>query len=227
MWRLVPYLRIYCCGDFLCLKAQMGPFVMPPCDSTPEYLLQVGNSRITVVTSYCMCINFSLRPFRAHLATAVCPWTLKKKYAISSLVLYILISVSSDLPSLHSLLSSVRDQLTPRGLTQTLAGTNLADTSFVPSATETFLCHDVYVWHGQKASPSMRAIALAKGVEVDRHVKKNKNKILYQLFRREPKVPISSVFNIDLVRASTSAKLKSYLLSLGPTRCTFELCAFR
>lgn len=73
-------------------------------------------------------------------------------------------SSSSPSYSLHELVLSSLEELTPRGI-QSSFGT-LTLEPFIHTSKEEYT-HDLYVWNGKCSTPLAKAVALAKGFEIE------------------------------------------------------------
>lgn len=103
---------------------------------------------------------------------------------------------STHTPTLCDLLASSMEALTPRGTSCSFGTLSLEP--FIQNTTEEFT-HDLYVWNGKNSSSLAKAVALAKGFEIERVLTQDKQSgALYQHFSRTPKAALSSHFVDDL-----------------------------
>jgi hypothetical protein len=98
--------------------------------------------------------------------------------------------------SLCELLASSMDELTPRGTTCSFGTLSLEP--FIHNTTGDY-SHDLYVWNGKNSSSLAKAVALAKGFEIERILMQDKlTGTLFQLLAKSPKAALSAHFVDDL-----------------------------
>lgn len=97
--------------------------------------------------------------------------------------------------SLHELVVSSIEELTPRGIASSFGTLTLEP--FIHTTREEYT-HDLYVWNGKASTPLAKAVALAKGFEIERVLVKEKTTgTVYRRFARGPKSSLSSIFRDD------------------------------
>jgi len=97
--------------------------------------------------------------------------------------------------SLHELVVSSIEELTPRGIASSFGTLTLEP--FIHTTREEYT-HDLYVWNGKLSTPLAKAVALAKGFEIERVLVKEKTTgTVYRRFARGPKSSLSSIFRDD------------------------------
>lgn len=99
--------------------------------------------------------------------------------------------------SLHELVVSSIEELTPRGIASSFGTLSLEP--FIRTTREEYT-HDLYVWNGKASTPLAKATTLAKGFEIERVLVKEKTTgTVYKRFARGPKSSLSSIFRDDFV----------------------------
>lgn len=113
---------------------------------------------------------------------------------------------NSHNPSLCDLLASSMEELTPRGTSCSFGTLSLEP--FIHNTNDEYT-HDLYVWNGKNSSSLAKAVALAKGFEIERILMKEKlTGSLYHQFARMPKVPLSSHFMDDLANFKQDSRIQ-------------------
>lgn len=98
--------------------------------------------------------------------------------------------------SLFDLLTSSMEELTPRGTSCSFGTLSLEP--FIHNTTEEYT-HDLYVWNGKNSSSLAKAVALAKGFEIERVLTQDKHTgALMHHFAKTPKAALSAHFIDDL-----------------------------
>lgn len=98
--------------------------------------------------------------------------------------------------SLQELVLSSIEELTPRGIASSFGTLTLEP--FIHTSREEYT-HDLYVWNGKSSTPLAKAVALAKGFEIERVLVKEKiTGTVYRRFARGPKSSLSSIFKDDI-----------------------------
>jgi len=110
--------------------------------------------------------------------------------------------------SLHELVNSSIEELTPRGISSSFGTLTLEP--FIHTSREEYT-HDLYVWNGKSATPLAKAVALAKGFEIERVLVKEKIiGTVYRRFARGPKSSLSSIFKDDIDEGKHLSDNKRY-----------------
>eukprot|EP00026_Physarum_polycephalum_P003029 Phypoly_transcript_03038.p1 GENE.Phypoly_transcript_03038~~Phypoly_transcript_03038.p1 ORF type:complete len:836 (+),score=135.47 Phypoly_transcript_03038:48-2510(+) len=110
--------------------------------------------------------------------------------------------------SLHELVVSSIEELTPRGIASSFGTLTLEP--FIHTTRDEYT-HDLYVWNGKASTPLAKAVALAKGFEIERVLVKEKTTgTVYRRFARGPKSSLSSIFMDDFDEGKGFADTKKY-----------------
>jgi hypothetical protein len=110
--------------------------------------------------------------------------------------------------SLHELVVSSIEELTPRGIASSFGTLTLEP--FIHTTRDEYT-HDLYVWNGKASTPLAKAVALAKGFEIERVLVKEKTTgTVYRRFARGPKSSLSSIFRDDFEEGRGPADTKRY-----------------
>lgn len=110
--------------------------------------------------------------------------------------------------SLQELVLSSIEELTPRGIASSFGTLTLEP--FIHTSREEYT-HDLYVWNGKASTPLAKAVALAKGFEIERVLVKEKiTSTVYRRFAKGPKSSLSSIFKDDIEEGKYSGDPKRY-----------------